>query len=73
MNILNFPHWRKDRGVPITAFVDLQMEYIADGRAYRVKETEGVLRNCKSILEFCREQGLPIAHFRQLKIFGLFQ
>ena len=67
MNVLNFPHWRKDRGVPITAFVDLQMEYVADGRAYCVKDSESVLENCKSILEFCRSQGLPIAHFRQLK------
>ena len=67
MNILNFPHWRKVRGVPITAFVDLQVEYVADGRAYCVKETDAMLANCKSVLEHCRSEGLPIAHFRQLK------
>jgi nicotinamidase-related amidase len=67
MNILNFPHWRKVRGVPITAFVDLQVEYVADGRAYCVKETDAMLAKCKEVLEYCRKEGLPIAHFRQLK------
>ncbi len=72
MNILNFPHWRKARGVPITAFVDLQVEYVANGRAYCVKETEEILENCKLVLDYCRHEGLPIAHFRQLKSSAFF-
>lgn len=66
MNVIPLPRQRH-RSHPLICFVDLQQEYLAEGRALAVEETTPWLDNCRRMLGFAREQRLPIAHFRQLR------
>ena len=66
MNVIHLPRQRQ-RSHPVMCFVDLQLEYVSAGRALAVDEMEPWLGNCRRLLEFSREQRLPIAHFRQLR------
>ena len=52
---------------PFIAFVDMQVEHIADERACSVRNVEPWLDNCKRLLEGVRRLRLPLAHFRQLR------
>ncbi len=71
MNVIHLPLQRQ-RSHPIVCFVDLQLEYVSDGRALAVDEIEPWLGNCRRLLAFARAQRLPIAHFRQLRRGTLF-
>lgn len=66
MNIVRLPLQRQ-RALPIICFVDLQVEYVSQGRALAVEETEPWMGNCRKLLAYARQQRLPIAHFRQLR------
>ena len=66
MNIIRLPIQRQ-RSLPLVCFIDLQVEYVSTGRALAVGETEPWIGNCRRLLAFAREKGLPIAHFRQLR------
>jgi nicotinamidase-related amidase len=52
---------------PLICFVDLQVEYVAEGRALALDEVACWTANCRELLSFAREQRRPIAHFRQLR------
>jgi nicotinamidase-related amidase len=66
MNIIRLPIQRQ-RSLPLVCFIDLQVEYVSIGRALAVGETEPWIGNCRRLLAYGREKGLPIAHFRQLR------
>jgi nicotinamidase-related amidase len=66
MNVIHLPRQRQ-RSYPVLCFIDLQLEYVSDGRALAMDETDPWLGNCRRLLSFAREQRLPIAHFRQLR------
>lgn len=66
MNVIHLPRLRP-RNNPVLCFVDLQREYIAEGRALAVDQVEPWMSNCTRLLAFARQQRLPIAHFRQLR------
>jgi nicotinamidase-related amidase len=66
MNVIHLPRLRP-RNTPVLCFVDLQREYIAEGRALAVDQVEPWMGNCTRLLAFARRQRLPIAHFRQLR------
>lgn len=66
MNIIHLP-LQNQRSHPVVCFVDLQVEYVTQGRALAVEETEPWMSNCRRLLTFAREQRMPIAHFRQLR------
>ena len=51
----------------IIAFIDLQQEYLASGRAYALDDIKQPLANCRSILNMARTYGMTIAHFRLLR------
>ena len=67
MNVIN-PHSNIEfTRVPFVAFVDLQVEHIAKGRACSVDEVDPWIGNCKRLLDGARDLRLPIAHFRQIR------
>lgn len=66
MNVIPLPRQRH-RSHPLICFIDLQQEYLAEGRALAVEKTDPWLNNCARMLAFARKQRLPIAHFRQLR------
>ena len=66
MNVIHLPRQRQ-QSHPVMCFVDLQLEYVSAGRALAIDEIEPSLGNCRRLLDFSREQRLPIAHFRQLR------
>jgi nicotinamidase-related amidase len=67
MSVIRFPRYAEDVGTPIMVFVDLQQEYVCDGRAHALQGREPWWSNCIRLLDFARREGLPVAHFRQLK------
>jgi len=46
--------------------VDLQAEFIAEGRAFHISSLESCLENCRLLLDIARKCRLPIAHFRRV-------
>ena len=66
MPILQFVQRAGRARLPLVCFLDLQMEYIADGRPLALKEHTPWSANCRELLAFARQQRIPIAHFRQL-------
>jgi nicotinamidase-related amidase len=67
MTLLEFARKVACGPVPLAVFVDLQVEYAAEGRAYSLQNLETCLGNCRTILSECRKVRLPIVHFRLLR------
>lgn len=67
MSVIRFPRPGEDVDTPVVVFVDLQREYVTDGRAHALARREPWWTNCLRLLEFARKEGLPVAHFRQLR------
>jgi len=67
MSVIQFPRAADPSRSQIVVFVDLQREYIADGRAHALSRREPWWSNCLRLLDFAREQGYPVAHFRQIR------
>lgn len=51
----------------IVVLVDLQKEFIIDGRAFYVPNNDEVIENCRMLLEAARAVRVPIAHFRRVR------
>lgn len=66
MTLIPFPRRHRRSPAPVLALMDLQMEYVAEGRAYCLGHAGGALHNCARLLRTARRCGLPVAHFRQL-------
>lgn len=67
MNVVQISQFREMDTAPVIALVDLQMEFISEGRAYAIADVEACLDRCATLLEQARSAGLAIAHFRQLR------
>ena len=67
MSVIRFPRAVEENVTPLIVFVDLQQEYVSDGRAHALSCREPWWTNAQRLLKFARQQGLPVAHFRQLK------
>jgi len=67
MSVIRFPGHTEETGTPLVVFVDLQQEYVSDGRAHALTRREPWWSNSLRLLDFARERGLPVAHFRQLR------
>lgn len=65
-SIIEFPQKGTFFHNSIFLFVDLQLEYLSSGRAYAFENIESCLENSLKLLQFAREQGLTIVHFRKL-------
>jgi nicotinamidase-related amidase len=67
MTVIRFPRNDGSYDMPIIVFVDLQREYVTQGRAHALDRREPWWTNCQRLLEFARERSLPVAHFRQVR------
>jgi nicotinamidase-related amidase len=67
MNVITLPAAGRHSAACLVVFTDLQLEYVATGRAYSLRDTDGCLANCARLLKTVRDLGLPIAHFRQIR------
>ncbi len=70
--ILPFSNREQYLGRTIIAFVDLQQEYTANGRAYALNDISKCLDNCRDLLCEARRSGMTIAHFRLLRSSSFF-
>jgi len=53
-------------GAPLICFLDLQVEYVSEGRALALDQQMPWIENCRRLLSFARGERMSIAHFRQL-------
>lgn len=67
MSVIRFPRAVEENVTPLVVFVDLQQEYVSDGRAHALACREPWWTNAQRLLTFARQRSLPVAHFRQLK------
>lgn len=67
MSVIRFPRTEDTASTPVVVFLDLQREYVTDGRAHALTRREPWWSNCMRLLDFSRDRGLPVAHFRQLR------
>jgi nicotinamidase-related amidase len=72
MSVIRLPIRGEPASAPLLCLVDLQFEYVAEGRPLAIAEREPWLSNCRRLLAFAREHRMPLAHFRQLRRDGLF-
>jgi nicotinamidase-related amidase len=67
MNVIQVPRLPRRQATPIIALIDLQREFVSDGRAQYLEHAEGAVSNCAHLLHRARELRLPIGHFRQIQ------
>jgi nicotinamidase-related amidase len=67
VNVIPFGQRQPVASSPLVIFADLQLEYVAAGRALAVDNVEPCLSNCRLLLDTARGLRLPIAHARQLR------
>jgi nicotinamidase-related amidase len=66
MRVIRFPHRPRHESTPLICFLDLQIEYVSDGRALALDEQTPWTENCRRLLAFARAERMSIAHLRQL-------
>lgn len=66
MNVIQLPTESAKPSSLILLMIDLQMEYIAEGRAFELPNISPYLENCRKLLNHAREKRFPIIHFRRL-------
>lgn len=64
--IVDFRSYTTARGLPTIVFVDMQREYLATPRIIAIPEIREALENCRKLLAYARNFGLPIAFVRWL-------
>lgn len=62
-SIIHFPRKKCLLHNSVFLFVDMQLEFLASGRAYALGNIENCITNSLSILETARAHGMTIAHF----------
>lgn len=67
MNVIRLAGHTRKRTNPIVALIDLQNEFLSEGRAHYLKSAVSTIENCSMLLETARQLKLPIAHFRLLQ------
>ncbi len=67
MSVIQLPGLRRSRALPLVAFMNLQKEHLADGRAKYIESAQARLAPIDSLLSKARSLRLPIAHFRRVE------
>ena len=63
-NVLPLSRYRPSLAAPLVIFVNLQKEFLFEGRPLQIKGANAALANCRSLLKFARAERLSIAHVR---------
>ena len=66
MPVVPFQRYPLRVGAPLICFLDLQVEYVSEGRALALEQQKPWMGNCRRLLSFARAERMSIAHFRQL-------
>lgn len=64
MNVINLRTYRDAALLPVVIVIDPQREYLAENRALRLPAPEMAIENCRDIVRFAHELGLPLAIMR---------
>ena len=56
-----------DSHKPLVALVDMQREFVSDGRPSYIESARDAVNNAVALVQFARLKRLPVAHFRFLK------
>ena len=67
MSVIHLPPYRL-AATPLFVMIDLQLEYLTDGRPHYLSGAHETFKNCARLLDKLREFRLPIAHFRQVQV-----
>lgn len=67
MTILQLPRRPRSTTTPFVAMIDLQIEYIAEGREKHIAEATAAVENSVTLLREARKLQLPIGHFRMIQ------
>src|SRR5579864_4904948 len=67
MSVIQLIHTAHRADQPLVCFLDLQIEYVAEGRALALESQSPWMANCRRLLALARAERLSIAHFRQLR------
>ena len=62
--VLPISRYRPTRSAPLFIFVDLQREFLMEGRPLQIVGADPALANCRCLLALARAQRFPIAHVR---------
>lgn len=55
---------RRCESAPLFVFMDMQAEFISEGRLLHIRDASPALSNARRLLDHARRNGLPIAHCR---------
>jgi len=64
MGVVSLRTYRDPSYMPLLVLVDTQIEYVAENRALCLGDVETAISNCRRILEYAREAGMPVAFLR---------
>ncbi len=67
MTVIHLPPHRR-AVTPLFVMIDLQLEYLTEGRPHYLSGAHETFKNCARLLDKLRELRLPIAHFRQIHV-----
>jgi nicotinamidase-related amidase len=67
MSVIQLVQTASRANPPLVCFLDLQVEYVAEGRALALEDATPWMENCRQLLAFARAERMSIAHFRQLR------
>ena len=62
--VLPLNRFRPTTSAPLFVFIDLQKEFVLEGRPLQIRSAESALANCRRLLHFARAERFPIAHAR---------
>lgn len=65
MTVITLPDLQSQRDMPLVMFLNVQRDFAADDGARYIKSAERPLEKLRVLLDWARESGFPIAHFRQ--------
>lgn len=64
MGVVSLRTYRDPTYMPLLVLLDTQIEYVAENRALCLGDVTGAVSNCRRLLIYAREVGMPVAFLR---------
>lgn len=64
MGVVSLRTYRDPAFMPLLVLLDVQREYVAENRALCLGGVDVAVSNCRRLLAYAREQGMPVAFLR---------
>jgi nicotinamidase-related amidase len=65
MTVIALPDLQSQRDMPLVMFINVQRDFASQDGARYIQSAEHTLERLRALLDWAREHGFPIAHFRQ--------